>query len=57
MQRIKQLINTLSVCGCMSCLHICLYVKFEILQKACRQWVVHVLTLVDRFFHSRRLTG
>jgi hypothetical protein len=27
----------------MSCLYICLYVKFEILQTTCRLWVVHAL--------------
>jgi hypothetical protein len=43
MQNIKQLRDRLPVCGCMICLYICLYDRFETLRDGPCLWVVHAL--------------
>jgi hypothetical protein len=44
MQSIKQLTDASLSMGCMSCLYICLYAQFEVLQTTRRLRAVHALT-------------
>jgi hypothetical protein len=39
--------------GCMSCLYISLYVKFEVLQKIRLLWVVHALRAVHAHYDKK----
>jgi hypothetical protein len=53
MQSIKQLTDASLSMGCMSCLYICLYEQFEVLQTTRRLRAVHALMLTLKHRLSR----